>query len=102
MILQRLGLLPPLNVDDASVFSSSEHLVRQYVKKDKTGAKELKDLIQEVFHHPDFNGKFNPQEVDHDMHWRLMDFIEAGDTEVIDLWEESDGAQEVMLHKRPA
>ena len=96
LILQR-GLLPPLNIDDASMFSASERIVQEHVKKYKTGAAELKDLIQEVLHHPDFN----PRDVDHDMHQRLMDCIAHGDIEVIDLWEEGDGAKEVMLYKRP-
>ena len=30
-----------------------------------------------------------------------MNCIAEGDIEVIDLWEEGDGAQEVMLYKRP-
>jgi hypothetical protein len=52
--------------------------VRQY----KTGAAELKELIQQVLHHPDFN----PKDVDHDMHQRLMDChgIAEGDIEIID------------------
>ena len=67
----QLGLLLPLNVDDARVFSASERLAQEHVKKYKTGAAELKDLIQQVLHHQDFN----PQDVDHDMHQRLMDCI---------------------------
>ena len=86
-----------MNIDDASMFSASERIVQEHVKKYKTGAAELKDLIQEVLHHPDFN----PRDVDHDMHQRLMDCITHGNIEVIDLWEEGDGAQEVMLYKRP-
>ena len=42
-----------------------------------------KDFIKQVLHHPDFD----PAEVDHDMHERLMTAIEAGNIEVIDLWE---------------
>jgi hypothetical protein len=67
------------------------------VKKNKTGAAELKDLIQHFLHHPDFN----PDNVDHDMHELLMNCIAAGDIEVIDLLEDSDGNQAVMLYKRP-
>ncbi len=47
------GLLPPLNIDNAGVFSASESLVKVYVKKHKIRAAELKDLIQQVLHHPD-------------------------------------------------
>ncbi len=39
----------------------------------------MKDLIQMVLHHPDFNA----DEVDHDMHERLMRAIEEGDIEVL-------------------
>jgi hypothetical protein len=73
----QLGLLLPLNVDDARVFSASERLAQEHVKKYKTGAAELKDLIQQVLHHQDFN----PQDVDHDMHQRLMDCIAQGGVE---------------------
>jgi hypothetical protein len=66
------------------------------VKKYKSGAAELKDLIQQVLHHPDFD----PQDVDHDMHDRLMRCIEDEDIQVIDLWEEGDGNQAVLLYKR--
>ena len=66
------------------------------MKKHKNGAEELKDLIQEVLHHPDFN----PHDIDHDMHQQVMDCIAQGNLELIDLWEEGDGAQEVMLYKR--
>jgi hypothetical protein len=35
----------------------------------------IKDLIQKVLHHPDFD----PAEVDHDMHQRFMGAIAEGD-----------------------
>jgi len=47
----------------------------------------IKDLIQKVLHHPDFD----PDDVDHDMHERLMAAIEEGDLEVIDLKKDGDG-----------
>ena len=46
----------------------------------------IKDLIQRVLHDPD--------EVDHDMHERLMGAIEEGDLQVIDLKEDGDGEQD--------
>ena len=58
------GHLLSLNAEDASMFSVSEHIIQEHVKKYKTGAAELKDLIQQVLHHPDFN----PKDIDHDMH----------------------------------
>ena len=51
-----------------------------------------------MLHHPDFD----PDDVDHDMHERLMAAIEEGDLEVIDLKEDGDGNQDVRLFKRPA
>jgi hypothetical protein len=92
------GPLPPLNAEDASMFSVSEHIIQEHVKKYKTGAAELKDLIQEVLHHPDFV----VNDVDTNMHERLLACMEAGDIEVIDhLWEEGDCNQPVQQYKRP-
>jgi hypothetical protein len=85
--------LPPLNADDANVFSASECLIHDHIQKYKTGTAELEDLIQEVLHHPDFDVR----EVDTNMYERLMGCLEAGDIEVIDLWEEGDGNQPVQL-----
>ena len=90
------GFLPPLNEDDACMFTESERLIQEHIKKYKSGAAELKDLIQQVLHHP----AFDPQDVDHDMHERLMRCMEDDDIQIIDLWEEGDGNQEVLLYKR--
>jgi hypothetical protein len=94
---RQAGHLPQLNADDASMFSTSERIIQDHVRKYKTKAAELKDLIQEVLHHPDFDVR----EVDTNMHERLMRCLEAGDIEVIDLWDEGDGNQPVQLYKRP-
>jgi CheY-like chemotaxis protein len=37
------------------MFSTSERIIQDHVRKYKTKAAELKDLIQEVLHHPDFD-----------------------------------------------
>ena len=42
-----------------------------------------------MLHHPDFD----PDDVDHDMHERLMAAIEEGDLEVFDLKEDGDGVK---------
>ena len=52
---RQAGHLPQLNADDANMFSTSEHIIQGHVRKYKTKAAELKDLIQEVLHHPDFD-----------------------------------------------
>ena len=92
------GDLPPLDEDAANVFSRSEGILQDYVRKHDVNATELRDLIQMVLHHPDFNA----DEVDHDMHERLMRAIEDGDIEVLDLWEEGDGLQDNTFVKRKA
>ena len=56
------GDLPPFDVDAANVFSRSKRILQEHVGKHNVNAVELKDLIQRVIHHPDFNA----HEVDHD------------------------------------
>ncbi len=51
-----------------------------------------------VLHHPDFNA----DDVDHDMHDRLMRAVEDGYIKVLDLWEEGDGLQDNTFVKRKA
>ena len=87
------GDLPPLDESAANVFSQSERILQDFTRRSNTNAATLKDLIQRVLHHPDFNAN----EVDHDMHERLMKAVEDGDVEVIDMWEEGDGLQDKLL-----
>ncbi len=49
------GDLPPLDVDAANVFSRSERILQDHVRKHVVNATELRDLIQMVLHHPNFN-----------------------------------------------
>ncbi len=60
------GDLPSVDVEAGNVFSQSEHILhtnlQEHVLKHDTNATALKDLIQRVLHHPDFNA----DEVDHD------------------------------------
>jgi hypothetical protein len=77
--------------------TSSERIIQDHVRKYKTKAAELSDIIQDVLHHPDFDMR----EIDTNMHERLMRYLEAGDIEVmIDIWAEGDGNQPVQLYKR--
>ncbi len=85
------GDLPPLDLDAANVFSLSSHILQDYVCKHCANVTELRDLIQMVLHHPDFNA----DEVDHNMHKCLMRVVEDGNIKVLDLWEEGDGLQRV-------
>jgi len=59
----------------------------------------LKDLIQKVLHHPDFD----PGQVDHDMHEtrRLMRAIEEEDILIWDKWEEGNGRNDCSFYQRP-
>ena len=86
--------LPALDEDAANVFSKSEHILLDHATKRFKNASELKELIQEVLHHPDFD----LDSVDHDL--RLMHAVEEGDIEIIDMWEEGDGDQDVTFVKR--
>jgi hypothetical protein len=88
--------LPALDEDASNVFSKSERLLLDHAAKRFKSASELKELIQEVLHHPDFD----LDSVDHDLHERLMKAVEDGDIEIIDMWEEGDGDQDVTFVKR--
>ena len=88
--------LPALDEDAANVFSKSERILLDHATKRFKNASELKELIQEVLHHPDFD----LDSVDHDLHERLMHAVEEGDIEIIDMWEEGDGDQDVTFVKR--
>ena len=90
--------MPELDRAALGLFTSSKRLVQELAQEKKVNATFIKDLIEKVLHHPDFD----PAEVDHDMHERLMGAIEQGDLEIIDLREEGDGDQDVRLFKRPA
>ena len=66
------GDIPPLDVDAADVFSQSERILQEHVRIHGNNAGEVQHLIQRVLHHPDFNA----DEVDHDLHERLMRAVE--------------------------
>ena len=87
--------LPALDEDASNVFSKSERLLLDHATKKFKSLSELKELIQAVLHHPDFD----LDSVDHDLHERLMKAVEEGDIEIIDMWEEGDGDQDVTFVK---
>ena len=76
--------------------TSSPRAKALFVRQHDINATVVKDLVQKVIHHRDFNAN----EVDHDMHQRLMQAVEDGDIEVIDMWEEGDGIHNVSFVKR--
>jgi hypothetical protein len=92
------GDLPPMDVDAVNVFSQSERILQDHVRKHNVSATELRDLIQMVLHHPDFN----VDEVDHDMYDCLMRAIEDGDIEVLDRGKEGNGLEDNPFVKRKA
>ena len=47
------GLLDPPDAEELNMFTASERLIQEHVRKYKNGAAELKDLIQQVLHHLD-------------------------------------------------
>ncbi len=87
-----------MDVDAVKVFSQSEHILQDHVRKHNVNAAELRDLIQMVLHHPDFN----VDEVDHDMYDCLMRAIEDGDIEVLDRGKEGNGLEDTPFVKRKA
>lgn len=57
---------------------------------------DLRDLIQNVLQNPEFNS----DEVDSDMHARLMRAVAIGEMDIHDMWVEGDGEQDVRFFKR--
>ncbi len=49
------GDLPPLHVVADDVFAQSERILQDHICKHGNNSAEVKDLIQRVLHHPDFN-----------------------------------------------
>jgi hypothetical protein len=96
-IYLQLGVLPELDAESLGLFTASQRILQDFAEIKHVDATFIKDLIQKVLHHPDFD----PAEVDHDMHQRLMGAIAEGDLQVIDLHEQGDGNQDVRLIKRP-
>ena len=59
-------------------------------------ARDLKDLIQDILKNPEFS----IDEVDSNMHERLLRSIGDGETEVLDMWQGGDGEHDVRFFKR--
>ena len=67
--------LTALDEDASNVLSKSQRFLLYHATKRFMNASELKALIQEVLHHPDFD----LDSVSHDLHERLMKAVEEGD-----------------------
>ena len=94
----QLRVLPEMDRQAPGLFTASERIIQDFASEKKVDATFIKDLIQKLVHHPDFD----LDDLDHDMHEQLMAAIEEGDLEVIYLKEDGDGEQDVRLFKRPA
>ena len=46
------------------LFTASKHIIQDFASEKKVATTFIKDLIQKVLHHPDFD----PDDVDHYMH----------------------------------
>ena len=88
--------MPPPNEQDSTAFTESEHILMDYQKLKKMSAQDIKDLIQDVLH----NKEFDIDEVDHNMHDRLMRAVADGEMDILDMWQEGDGVQDVSFFKR--
>ena len=51
------------DAEAANMFAASKRLIQDHIREYKNGAAVLKDLMQKVLRHPDFD----PKDVDHDM-----------------------------------
>ena len=64
----QLGVLPEMERETPGLFTASERIIQDFASEKKVGATFIKNLIQKVLHHPDFD----PDDDDHDVHKRLM------------------------------
>ena len=92
----KAGWIPAPDKDDSFTFTRSERILLDYQKLKRMSARDLKDLIQDVLHNPEFNA----DEVDHNMHERLMRAVADGQMDILDMWQEGDGQQDVRFFKR--
>ena len=88
--------MPPPREEVRTAFTKSERILMDYQKLKRMSAQDIKDLIQEVLHNKDFDS----DEVDHDMHERLMRAVADGEMDIHDMWQEGDGQQDDRFFKR--
>ena len=88
--------MPPPREEVRTAFTKSERILMDYQKLKRMSAQDIKDLIQEVLHNKDFDS----DEVDHDMHERLMRAVADGEMDIHDMRQEGDGEQDVRFFMR--
>ena len=92
-------MFPPLDPQEASgIITGSEQILKNYASASSLNARDIKRLIEDVLHNPDFTS----EDVDTDMLERLANSFYSGDLEIISMHREGDGAQKLELFKRPA
>ena len=52
---EQLGRLPKMDREVPGLFTASERVMQDFAKEKKLDATFIKDLIQKVLHHPDFD-----------------------------------------------
>ena len=72
--------MPASEPDDSRAFTKSERILLDFQRMKRMNARDLKDLIQDVLKHSEFNA----DEVDHNMHERLMRAVEDGQMDILD------------------
>ena len=72
--------------------------MKNYASASSLNARDIKRLIEDVLHNPDFNA----DDVYTDILERFANSIDSGDLEIINMHQEGDGAQKLELIKRPA
>ena len=88
--------MPAPEHDTAGVFTRSERLLLDFQKVKAMSAADIRDLFHDVLSQPDFDS----EDVDADMHNRLMRAVDTGETEVHDMWAQGDGEQDVRFYMR--
>ena len=87
--------MPASEPDDSRAFTKSERILLDFHRLKRMNARDLKDLIQDVLKHPEFNA----DEVDHNMPERLMRAVEDGQMDILDMRQEGDCEQDVRFFK---
>ncbi len=91
--------MPAVEPKEASgLITGSEQILKDYAKSASLTAKDVKKLIKDVLHNPEFNA----DDVDTDMLEQFAKSIDSGDLEIISMHKEGDGAQKLELFKRLA
>ncbi len=85
------GLVPPLDQEEAEgimIIKGSKQILKCYAKKSSLKVKDIKALIEDVFHSPHFNA----DDVDTDMltQKQFTDSIDSGYLDIISMHQKGD------------